>query len=171
MNALTTGRIVQYRLSQDDAQNVNSRRHDFLAYQRETKPPLNPGGRGRTGHVGHWGNAVRSGEEFPAMIVKVWPDHPDGLVNLQVYLDGNDVLWATSRSEGDEDGHWHWPERVVADPDITVSTATNPVAHLSDKDMRALVARIQEALLKQARRNTRTMGLPQKKNTGDSESG
>lgn len=45
------------------------------------------------------------------MIVRVW-DEPQVTVNLQVFLDGNDTLWATSRQEGAEIGQWAWPERV-----------------------------------------------------------
>lgn len=174
---ISIGRIVHYKLSQDDAQDINSRRHDFLAYQREAKPPLSPGGRGRTGHIGHWGNAVRPGDIFPAMVVKVWPNHPDGLVNLQVYLDGNDVLWATSRAEGDEEGQWYWPvrrepqvtegdgERSLTSQGVTIKTSTSSLADMSEADLKVLIAKIQASLLKQARRNNRTMGLPRREAT------
>jgi hypothetical protein len=32
--------------------------------------------------------------------------------NLQVFLDGNDAYWATSRVEGSERGNWVWAPRV-----------------------------------------------------------
>ena len=175
MSALALGRIVRYQLSEDDAQEINSRRHDFLAYQREAKPPLSPGGHGRTGHIGHWGSAVKPGDEFAAMIVKVWANHPDGLVNLQVYLDGNDVYWATSSAEGYAQGQWRWPDRIgtpasagrpeetLTHGNVSVKVAAGPASDLTPEQMRQLVSKVQEALLKQARRNNRTtMNLPKK---------
>ncbi|MGP3965694.1 hypothetical protein ACTWPT_58105 [Nonomuraea sp. 3N208] len=35
-----------------------------------------------------------------------------GGINLQVFLDGNDTYWVTSRSEGDQSDTWTWPPRV-----------------------------------------------------------
>ena len=97
----TLGRIVLYALTEGDALAVNRRREDF---RRRAEA-----GGANTGHVGHSGNRVREGDEFPAMVVAVWGS--DGSVNLQVHLDGNDTLWATSRTEGGGPGCWHWPVR------------------------------------------------------------
>lgn len=105
---------MQYRLSERDAQDINRRRHDFSAFTRTYGKNGNPGA---TGHVGHFGNAVRPGDIFPAMIVKVW----DAGVNLQVHLDGNDLFWATSRTQGEDDGQWTWPPRV---PEYTAVPAS-----------------------------------------------
>ncbi|WP_405956124.1 hypothetical protein [Streptomyces phaeochromogenes] len=96
------GRIVHYALTDHEAEAVNRRRKDF----HESR-----GAAERTGFVGHVGNWAKGGDVFPAVIVRVW-DEPQVTVNLQVFLDGNDTLWATSRQEGAEIGQWAWPERV-----------------------------------------------------------
>lgn len=100
--APTVGRIVHYKVSEYDADQINGRRQDF----RESRSAAE-----RTGFVGHVGNGVNAGDVFPAMIVRVW-DAPQTTVNAQVFLDGNDSFWATSRAEGTEPGTWAWPERV-----------------------------------------------------------
>ena len=62
----------------------------------------------------HIGNSVDAGDEYPMLIVKVWSGEPteSTVVNGQVFLDGNDVFWATSVLQGDQNGQWHEPERV-----------------------------------------------------------
>jgi len=93
---LTEGRIVRYVLSASDAKQINAAR-------------IIDGGK--------QGNTVYEGEAFPAMVVRVFPneyvDRPGA--NLQVFLDGNDQLWVTSRKQGYgrylDFGTWHWPER------------------------------------------------------------
>ena len=97
----TPGRIVQYRVSADDADMINRRREDYATSAKSI----------RTGFIAHAGNRVAEGQIFPALIVRVWDDAANG-VNLKVFLDGNDDLWATSRKEGDDVGTWHWPERT-----------------------------------------------------------
>lgn len=47
-------------------------------------------------------------EELPAIVTNVFNAT---LVNLKVLLDGEGTLWATSRPEGNLEGHWHWPEK------------------------------------------------------------
>ena len=81
---LTIGRIVHYTLSKQDVLLIGSQ--DRL------------------------GNHVAAGQVYPAVVVRVF----DGGVgaNLQVFLDGNDTYWATSRLKGEEPGTWAWPERV-----------------------------------------------------------
>ncbi|NUS74950.1 MAG: hypothetical protein HOV70_01955 [Streptomyces sp.] len=98
----SVGRIVHYRLTADDAQDINRKRDDYQA---------TGGSQDRTGYVGHAGNWVAGGDVFPAIIVRVW-DESTVTCNLQVLLDGCDTYWATSRAEGAETGHWSWPERV-----------------------------------------------------------
>lgn len=96
----TIGRTVHYRASADDAVRINKRRKDAYksgAYAQED------------GTIAHVGNDVAEGQVFPAVIVRVWNV---GSVNLQVLMDGNDVYWATSRSEGEDPGQWAWPEVV-----------------------------------------------------------
>jgi hypothetical protein len=55
-------------------------------------------------------NTPREGDEYPAMIVRVWDDTS---VNLQVFYDGDGSLWATSRPQGDGPGGWRWPVTVA----------------------------------------------------------
>jgi len=66
-----------------------------------------------------------AGEQRPAVIVRVWGEQPDSLVNLQVFTDSdqggysNDALppvwWRESRKQdptGRILGTWHWPEKA-----------------------------------------------------------
>jgi hypothetical protein len=106
----TIGRIVHYTLTSTDADAINRRRKDArtsLRQQSEAGVTL------LTGFVLHTGNDAWEGEVYPAMIVRVFPalDVAPEAVNLQVFLDGNDTYWATSRYEGHGFGHWAWPTR------------------------------------------------------------
>lgn len=102
----TIGRIVHYTLGQQDADEINRRRADFAAYVRG-------GGlrEGATGYMAHVGNPAEAGQVYPAMIVRVF-DPSTTTANLQVFLDGNDTFWATSRQQGEGQIHWAWPPRV-----------------------------------------------------------
>ena len=98
---LSVGRIVHYTLTQTDADEINRRRGDA---QRE--------GACQTGKVVHVGNSAAAGEVCAAVVVKAFEGDR---ANLQVLLDGNDVLWRTSvawalSSAGR--GNWSWPPRV-----------------------------------------------------------
>lgn len=100
----SVGRIVHYVLSEDDADRINKRRDDV---EKD---------RTRTGKIaGPWapvGNLAGAGQVLPLLIVRVWSDI---LVNGQVHLDGNDLLWKTSATlatDGPTPGCWSWPERV-----------------------------------------------------------
>lgn len=84
----TVGSIVHYRLSDHDAQTINNKRI------KDQTP----------------GNTAWPGDVYPAMIVRKWGDTPQSSVQLQVFLDGPDTHWATSRTEGDAEGQWSWPE-------------------------------------------------------------
>lgn len=104
----TIGRIVHYRLSEYDAATINRRRSDAsekIDWHRALK----------SGAMVHVGNRVEAGHVYPAMIVRVWSDSPapNTAVNLQVFLDGTDVFWATSTSVDDGDGktksRFTWP--------------------------------------------------------------
>lgn len=105
----TIGRIVHYTLSAADADAINKRRADFVAFQHTLAGPIDPGHRGATGHVAHVGNHAQAGDVCPAMVVRTFGGPA---ANLQVQLDGTDTYWATSRSEGEGEGHWVWPPRV-----------------------------------------------------------
>lgn len=84
------GRIVHYTLSREDAARITDRR-------RQQQPLA-------------FGNPVSEGDAFPAVIVRLWDDDT---VNLRVWLDGTDDLWATSRPVGDYiPGTWSWPART-----------------------------------------------------------
>lgn len=81
------GRIVHYILTEDDVLATRSKH----------------------------GNPHHAGQHVPMIIVVVWPNEYgpnfDG-VNGQVFLDGTDSLWITSKKEGTEPGTWHWPENI-----------------------------------------------------------
>jgi hypothetical protein len=79
--------MVLYTLSEADAAKINARRDA----DRNS------------------GNRVEAGQDCAAIVVAAWGNSS---ANLQVLLDGTDTYWATSRSEGDEQGHWHWPPRA-----------------------------------------------------------
>ena len=100
------GRIVHYKLSEDDALAINNRRRD---YSRASYDRFDAGVEEATGAQCHIGNGVRAGEWFSAIVVRYWAND---LVNLQVFLDGNDTLWVTSVSEGEGERHWQWPPRI-----------------------------------------------------------
>ncbi len=90
------GRIVHYRLTANDAQQIKRAR---LA---------GGGGFGPTFR----GNEVAENDVFPMTITRVWGNTPDTAVNGQVMLDGNDLHWATSVHVGEGAGTFSWPTRT-----------------------------------------------------------
>lgn len=86
------GRIVHYKLTSSDAQSITQRRAASNGIFS--------------------GNPVNEGDVFPAQIVKAWGDTPESACQLQVMLDGNDTLWVTSRTHGEQPGSFVWPPRV-----------------------------------------------------------
>lgn len=102
------GADVLYTLSEDDATQINRRRSDFHAFGQSHAHPHEPGQPGATGHVGHVGNFTRKGDVCPAKVVRTF-DETVTTANLQVYLDGNDTYWATSRRDGEGPGTWAYP--------------------------------------------------------------
>ena len=96
------GRIVHYTLSESDAERITKRRADFAAHVKSD-------GYADTGYVAHYGNGVRAGDVFPAIIIRAWADDS---VNAQVFLDGTDTFWITSHREGEGPGTWSWPPRA-----------------------------------------------------------
>ena len=88
--APSIGRIVAYKISESDAQNIGAIR----------------------GRAASAGNPIAAGDVYPAMIVRTWGKIEGSAVQLQVFLDGPDSFWATSRMEGDQNGQWSLPPRV-----------------------------------------------------------
>jgi len=100
----TIGRIVHYRLTEQQATEINRRRTTGASIAERIKVVKWP-----LGAQAHIGNEAHEGDMFPGMIVRVWGSDMDSSVQLQVFLDGNDVLWATSVKAGDGAGTWSWP--------------------------------------------------------------
>jgi hypothetical protein len=94
------GRIVVYRLDKWEADAVNKRRGAAIVSGIAKR---------QEGCMAHVGNVVREGDQFPAVVVRVWSGSG---INAQVLLDGTDTLWTCSRVEGNSAGNWSWPERV-----------------------------------------------------------
>lgn len=95
------GRTVLYSLTALDAQLINARR---LSRSEQQDAVIE--GRIQPGTQVHEGAAVAAGQQFPALVVRVFND---GRVNLKVQLDGNDDHWATCRQAADrkpEPGQW-----------------------------------------------------------------
>lgn len=112
----TIGRIVHYRLSADDAAQINRRRTtsgEIRARIDQQFAPWTPPSRPvwPLGAQAHIGNDAREGDTFPMLITKVWGDTPTSAVNGQAFLDGNDVLWVTSAAVGEGPRTWSWPSR------------------------------------------------------------
>lgn len=101
----TPGRIVEYTLSAQDAEQVNKRRVDA----QRNLPKIREDS---IGYVLHVGNSVAEGDNYPMVIVRCWGDTEQSSVNGQVLLDGADTLWATSVSQGDGPRHWRAFARV-----------------------------------------------------------
>jgi hypothetical protein len=106
--APTIGRIVHYKLSDMDAEAINRRRTNSSAIlsRMQADPPQWP-----EGAQAHMGNSVAAGDVYPAMIVRTWGNTAESAVQLQVFLDGTDAYWATSRTCGEEPGTYAWPVR------------------------------------------------------------
>jgi len=104
----TLGRVVQYRLSADDAEQINRRRTNGhkIRERMELDPPQWP-----AGAQAHIGNEAKEGQAVPMLIVAVWGDTPTSAVNGQAFLDGNDVLWVTSVAVGEGPRTYSWPTR------------------------------------------------------------
>lgn len=91
----TACRWLLYKLTAEDAEAVNARRHNANKSMAT---------------VVHVGNDHHVGEHLPMLVVRTW-EH-DQSFNGQVFLDGNDSLWKTSIKLGDVPGTAHWPPRV-----------------------------------------------------------
>lgn len=111
----TTGRTVQYRLTEGDVKRI-----------RNSRNAANGGS----------GNDPHPGDIVPLIVVRVWPDEfspqrpicvdytgrpdkdawivPDSTfgINGQAILDGNDSIWVTSAPQAKANGCWSWPNLV-----------------------------------------------------------
>ncbi len=118
----TIGRIVHYRLSADDAAQINRRRTtgksiadrmklelDRLNHERDAGVQAFAWPAGAQAHIG---NEAQEGQVFPMLITRVWGETPESAVNGQLFLDGNDVLWITSTTAGDGPRQFTWPTRA-----------------------------------------------------------
>ena len=110
MEGVQVGRIVHYVLGANDIEAINRRR--MYTTPKEISARIEAGN-WPIGAQAHVGNHAEVADHCAMMIVKVWPD---GSINGQVFLDGNDVLWVTSVEYHQPDGitkgrTWHWPER------------------------------------------------------------
>lgn len=103
---ISVGRIVHYMFSESDAVEVNRRRTTRQIVER-----LMPGQEWPEGAQAHIGNQHHAGDVLPLLVVRV-NDPATGSVNGQVFLDGNDTFWATSRVEGSAPGEWSWSPRA-----------------------------------------------------------
>lgn len=92
----TVGRIVLFKLSQTDADEINRRRDDYKNRDKSTWP---------LGAQSHVGNEVHEGDVFPMQVVHVWSEN---MVNGKVFLDGSDDYWATSVHQGEGTHQWDW---------------------------------------------------------------
>lgn len=114
----TLGRIVHYKLTAEDATQINQRRTTggAIASRMKSSSPADEGDDARiygwpAGAQAHIGNEVKEGDVFPMLITRVWGSDPTSAVNGQAYLDGNDVLWVTSAQVGDQPHQFSWPTR------------------------------------------------------------
>ena len=107
------GRVVHYRLTAQDVEQITRRRTTGKSIADRMKygddPQLKAWPAGAQAHIG---NYVHEGDTFPMLIVRVWGPSAESAVNGQVFLDGNDVFWATSRTVGDQPGQFSWPVRA-----------------------------------------------------------
>lgn len=113
----TIGRTVHYCLSETDVDEITRRRtsRGEIVKRINVRVLTQQGPTERAWPLGaqaHIGNPVRVGDVFPMVIVRVWGDEDTSCVNGQVFLDGNDVLWATSVRVGDGPGTYAWPKRA-----------------------------------------------------------
>ena len=116
---ITVGRIVHYTLSAEDAEQINRRRTTGASIAERLKLEIVDQSGGFVsawpeGAQAHIGNEVKEGQVFPMLIVAVWGPSETSAVNGQVFLDGNDVLWATSVSVGEGPRTWAWPTKETA---------------------------------------------------------
>lgn len=82
------GRIVHYKLSGEDVE-------DIIARRRWCKDAF--------------GSEIHPGDVVAALVSGV---NYGSSVNLRLFMDGSDFYWVTSRHEGTCPGQWRWPEMM-----------------------------------------------------------
>lgn len=97
------GRIVHYTLSEYDVEQIAAQRKLEAITADNAQDVYAKARRGNTPEVG---------DVYPMLITRVWGDTPESSVNGQVFLDGNDVLWATSACVGHGPHTFAWPARA-----------------------------------------------------------
>lgn len=119
------GRIVHFRLTAEQAEQVNRRRvlNSRAGVLDANGVRLWPDGAQR-----HVGNSVGEGQVVPLIVTQVWPTEYEGGrlshhsagttyespvgVNGQAILDGSDSLWVCSAPQHSTlSGCWFWPPR------------------------------------------------------------
>jgi hypothetical protein len=105
----TIGRIVLYTLSAEDCIQINRRRTTSASIGARIAKNTPDTSAWPLGAQAHIGNAVNEGHQYAMMVTGVCTPK---ILNGQVFLDGNDVFWARSVSEGEGPGSWCWPPRV-----------------------------------------------------------
>ncbi len=101
----TPGRIVEYTLTESDAEQINRRNKDANDNRRNHQDAA-------LGYIAHIGNGAHELETYPMVIVRCWGNTEGSSVNGQVLLDGNHTLWVTSVAEGDGPRTWRAYPRV-----------------------------------------------------------
>jgi hypothetical protein len=109
----TIGRIVHFRITTQHAAEINRRRTTGAAIAERLgydfgDPRVKAWPVGAQAHIG---NEASEGQTYPMLITRAWGNTPDSAVNGQVFLDGNDVLWATSVVVGEGPNTFSWPTR------------------------------------------------------------
>lgn len=94
----TVGRIVHYLLTAMDVEQIHRRR-------------VSGAGHGENWPMGAQAHVGNPHVERQTMALMVCAVSPNGNVNGQVFLDGNDSLWVYAVSEGTGSGSWSWPVR------------------------------------------------------------
>lgn len=97
------GRTVIFKLSAEDAKQINRRRTTGGAIAQLISEHAWP-----MGAQAHIGAEVKAGDEFPMIVVREWSPV---MANGQVLLDGNDVFYATSVTRGLGEHEWRFTEQ------------------------------------------------------------
>jgi hypothetical protein len=113
MQRITVGRTVLYTLTAKDVEQIIRRRTTGSSIK--DRMTVNTWPKGAQAHIG---NEPKAGYVFPMVVVRITllqdgndPSKLVPIVNGQVLLDGNDVLWVQKTVEGSEPGQWAWPTR------------------------------------------------------------
>jgi len=95
MSPPALGSTVFYTLTKYNCTTENRRRSDAVSRHQYNR---------FTGVQTHNGNELVEGDIYPMIVTRVLKKDSDYLVNGQVLLDGNDVIWVSSVEEGTDPG-------------------------------------------------------------------